>query len=380
MRINPFKIERWFAKYEFQAKYNIAESCANPLTMEEIMSMDVDFKKTLTEMSREILNFKFGYTESNGTPNLRKRIQENFYPYADFEKNILVTMGASEANYLILQNLIEPGDEVIAQLPSYNQHYEVPRALGAKVKFWELKEEKQWSQDLEDLRPLLSKHTKLVIITNPHNPTGSILDKKDLQDLIDLAEEFDFYILSDEVFKGLNLFGKDTSHRAFNLNSQRVISVSDMSKAFALSGLRLGWMVGPQWLIESCVSYRDYTSICNVGMAEILADIALKHYKTILDRNDKIARVNYAIIEEFFKKHSEKVDHIPPAAGVLIFPKLKLNLSTHELAENLVKKHSVLIVPGSCFDMEGYFRMGFGYGTENLKEGLSLFSKFLDNL
>ncbi|MEW6242896.1 MAG: aminotransferase class I/II-fold pyridoxal phosphate-dependent enzyme [Bacillota bacterium] len=377
MRFAPFKIEQWFGKWEFVANYNIAESCASPVSLKELLTWDPDLRSSLENLDQRVLGYRLGYTESNGSEDLRREIS-SLYRQADPDLNVLVTAGASEANFLLFATLIQPGDEVITEFPTYNQHYELPQAFGATFRPWRLREENNWLPDIDELRRLVSDRTRLIVITHPHNPTGSIITPDMLKEICEVADSVGAWVLSDEVFKGLNLSGEDETPRIFDVYP-RGISVSDMSKAFGMSGLRIGWICGDPEVVKDCWHLRDYTTICNAGISERIALSGLRHREAVLERNLAISRTNYALLSQFVSDNP-RISMVPPKGGVLAFPRLDTSVPSMEWGERLVREKGVLIVPGACFEMEGYFRIGFGYDTEKLKTGLQLLSEFLKTL
>lgn len=369
MRIAPFAIERWFGKYEFNCKYNVAESGVHPLTLGELLRYAGHSAETLMDIS-------LGYVDSLGTYPVREAIS-TLYPNTSPD-NVLVTTGAIEANFLVFTTIVRQGDTVIAEYPAYQQLYEVARAVGANVKLWELREEEDYHPNLERLRGLVDRKTRLIVMNHPHNPTGSVLSRDELAEIIRFAAERGIRVHSDEVFRGLEVDGPvSPSAREF---SDDAIVVGSLSKAFGLPGVRIGWVVGPRDVIEAAWVQRDYTSICPSAVGEHLAIMAVEAWPEIRRRNQALIRRNLELLNGWVSHHSDVVSMVPPRGGVLAFPRIKLGVSSEEFCTRLVEDYGVLLVPGECFSMPGHFRIGFGGDTQVLKTGLDLMSRHISSL
>lgn len=262
MKIEPFKMERWQSTWENVAQYNLSESGVHPFLLRELIS---------SEELEEILETRLGYIQTNGPSELRKKICL-LYPGTNVE-NILVTSGSAEANFLLIWSHIEPGDEVVFMLPNYMQMWGLLRGFGAHVKPFYLQEDFNWNPDLDKLKRIVSKKTKLIIVNNPNNPTGAVLNSKAREVIVDLAEWADAWILSDEVYQGAELSGSITA--SFWGSAKKVVVTNSLSKAYGLPGLRMGWMVGPQDFIQKTWVYHDYTTISLSAVSNRLAQIVL---------------------------------------------------------------------------------------------------------
>lgn len=250
MKIDVFKLERFQSTWENIVEYNLAESGVHPLSLEEFVDRD--------ELQK-IHKLGLGYSQTNGTPELRDRIAE-FYPGIHPEQ-ILTTTGSTEANYLLIWSLIDPGDEVVFEMPNYMQIWGLLRGFGARVKTFHLREERGWAPDLEELDRAVTKKTKLIILTNPSNPTGAVLGESEMKKIINLAAKSGAWILADEVYQGAERVGQRTP--SFWGRYEKTICVNGLSKAFGLAGLRIGWITGPHALypIDLGLSrlYDDFT-------------------------------------------------------------------------------------------------------------------------
>jgi len=363
-----FKLEEFWKKYEFSSPYLLCPSDAETWSLNEIIEMaDPETKKLWEHLS-------LGYTESPGLPLLRKEIA-NLYS-ALSEEHVLTTAGAEEGIYCAMHTLLSPGDHVIVISPCYQSLEGIPRALEAEVTLVNLQSDQKWKLSIEQLRSAWRATTKLLIINCPHNPTGMLVGKEVMDEMIALARKSGAYIFSDEVYRYLEI---DESKRLPALADayEKGISLNVMTKAFGLAGLRIGWLASQDTtFLQKANSYKMYTSICNSAPSEILALIALRARHKILHRNREIILRNLEILDGFIERHSSRIAWDRPESGTVAFLELLLPISVDVFTEQLVKETGVLIMPASVFDDSGnFFRIGFG--RKNMPEVLKKFEHFL---
>ena len=369
MKIEQFKMERMQSTWENEVEFNLSESGVHPLSLQELVSQD--------EL-QEIMRIPLGYSQTNGTLELRQSIA-GLYPGTSVEQ-ILVTAGSSEANYLLIWSFIEPGDEVIFMLPNYMQMWGLVRGFGAKCKpFW-LREGLGWAPDLDELAKLVTKKTKLIIVTNPNNPTGAVLGQEAMSGIVSLAEKAGAWIISDEVYQGAEREGKTTP--SFWGRYEKVIIVNGLSKAYGLPGIRVGWIIGPEDLVKRTWPYHDYTTISPSILSDRLARVALSpsHREKILQRTRGILKRNYPRLRAWLEKHGDVFSFIPPQAGAIAFARYNLKLNSTELVTRLIHEKSVLIVPGDHFEVDNHLRFGFGSEPDYLEKGLMRVEELLGEL
>ncbi len=361
MKIELFKMERMQSTYENLVEYNLSESGVHPMSLGELLDGD-------TRWIDRLMQQELGYVQSNGTPELRDRIAQ-LYPGATRD-NIIVTNGTAEANLLSALRITEPEDEIVMMLPNYMQLWGLTRSLRGNVRSFNLREEKQWHPDFDELRSVVSKRTKLIAVCNPNNPTGSILTEQEMDELVKIADSCGAWLLADEVYRGAERDESET--KTFYGKSDRVIVTCGLSKAYGLPGLRMGWIVAPSQFVAECWSYHDYTTIGTSMLSDILARVALEPEKRqlILQRTQSIIRKNFPVVEEWIKNHGSMFSMISPHAGAIAYFRYKLNVNSTELVEKLRTEKSVLIVPGDHFGMDHYLRIGFGSPPEYVKAGL----------
>ena len=354
--------------YEHNAQLNLAETCVDPFTLHEFLTLvrEEDFFEKIAKKK-----LTYGFIE--GSPDLRERIAE-LYDNAN-PQNVLVTRGAIDANFLVFYSLVETGDTVISVFPSYQQLYSTPKSFGANVKLLKLHEENQWLPDPEELGRLIDEKTSLIVINNPHNPTGSLIKKRLLKKICTIAEDTDAFLLCDESYRGLYVRPEDSTPSTADL-SEKAIVTGSLSKSFSLAGLRLGWIRADKEVVDECILHRDYTTIsCNI-ITDALASLAFKHSRRILKRNLNIIRTNHRILAQWLDDEP-LIKWIPPIAGSTAFLHYNLPTPSLDLCVRLIREHGVFLVPGSCFEMENYLRIGYGCNTEIIEEGLSRIRSFL---
>ncbi len=369
MRISPFKMERLQSVWENVVEYNLSESGVHPVPLGELVpESDIE----------GLLKTGLGYSQSNGTPELREEVQK-LYPGAG-PGHILVTSGSAEANFLLIWSRVEPDDEVVFMMPNYMQVWGLLDGFRAKIKPLFLREKLGWAPDLDEIEDLVTPRTKMIVVTNPNNPTGAILSPEEMKAIVRLAEKSGAWILADEVYRGAELDGRTTP--SFWGMTERVIITSGLSKAYGLPGLRIGWIAAPENIILKTWPYHDYTTISPSLLSDRLARIALSQgtREKILARTRSILLHNYPIIESWFKKNSGVFHCVRPRAGAICYARYDLAINSTELAERLIREKSVLIVPGDHFEMDRHLRIGFGSDEAYLRAGLNRIDELLSTL
>lgn len=372
MIIKPFKVEEWMNAYEMEAVYNIAETCVDSLTLEELISLSDEPESFL----RSLLNRKLTYGHIEGSPEFRSQIASLYKTVKP--ENILVTNGAIGANFLLLFTLVKPGDEVISVHPTYQQIYEVPQSFGATVKLLNLRPENQFLPDLDELRSLVSEKTKLICINNPNNPSGALMGKEILEEIVEIARSCGAYLFCDEVYRNLHQDPEVSVPSVADLY-EKGISTSSMSKVFSLAGLRLGWIAAPAEVIKECFQHRDYTTISCGMLDDILATHALKNYDKVMERSLRIVRTNAKILDDWVQSEP-KISYVKPQAGTTAMLKYDYPIASEEFCISLFRANGAFLTPGSCFDLEGYVRIGYACEKQVLQDGLAKVSEFLRTL
>jgi aspartate/methionine/tyrosine aminotransferase len=367
MKINPFALERYFAKYEFNVRYLLCSSDCESVAVRDLLALEPEAEQRLSDLW-------LGYTESSGTPSLRSAISRIYETVAP--EGILVHSGAEEAIFNFMQANLQAGDHVIVHWPCYQSLYEVAAGIGCEVTIWEAREENLWRLDLDELKTLLRPDTRLVILNTPNNPTGTLMPGDDFAELNRLSQERGFWLFSDEVYRESEYDPAMRLPAACDINPLAV-SLGVVSKTYGLPGLRIGWVAtqNPQFL-ESMAAFKDYTTICNSAPSELLAEIALQHREELADRNLRILRHNLGLLDEFFTRRGDRFIWVRPGAGSIAFPRY-LRGGIDEFCHDLVTQKGVLLLPGTLFGDNGnHFRIGLG--RRNFPEALENFEEFLD--
>lgn len=350
MKLPDFKVEQWMNEFENDAVYNMTDTCVKALTLQELLNLEsLDFDQlTLdygvitgdTELKREILSL---YTTGN-------------------IDNITTAQGCLQANELVMHTLLEPFDEVISVVPGYQQFVDVPKSLGCKVHLIEL-DETNWQTDIECFREKITKNTKMIILNNPSNPTGTEYSKMFLEQLIQLCKPYGVYILCDEVYRGL--------HDEVSISDiyEKGISTSSLSKIFSLAGLRLGWVKANLDVIHQINVRRDYSMISTGPLVDRLGLIALRHKEELIERAKKIIQMNKQMIQEWLSENPY-FSLVMPKGGTVAFLRYGFDVKSESFAKLLLIDNGIFFVPGSCFDKEYHLRLGLAQDPEQTRKGL----------
>ena len=369
MHIEPFGVEIWMNEWETRCDWNLAETCVESLTINDLLKLTGKTEESLTE----ILPLKMTYGDIEGSVRLRAAIAALYEKQKS--ENVIVTHGTIGANMLVHKTLVATGDRVVTVVPTYQQHYSIPASIGADVHTLQLREQNNFLPDLDELRQLVVGGTGLIAMTNPNNPTGSLMDRAMLEEIVTIAREADAWILCDEVYRGTDQHGDGMTTSIADLY-EKGVSTAGMSKAFALAGLRLGWIAGPQELIEKVTVHRDYDTISVGVIDDHFATLALEHSESVLARSREITRGNLALLEEWISQEPH-ISWVKPNSGTIALLKYDLPMSSRDFCINLLKETGVMFTPGSVLNMEGYVRIGYANNPDILKEGLRLVSGFI---
>ncbi len=367
MSIREFLLERYFARWEFNAPYLLSASDCETMSVAELLELA---GLPLAELGR----LRLGYTESQGDPALRQAVA-GFYPGLTAEQ-VLVTNAPEEAIFLAMQTLLQPGDRVVVQTPCYQSLFELARHRGCTVVPWPMVETPTgWRLDLDHLADLLAVKTRLLVVNVPHNPTGYLPGRDEFEAIMDLAAARGVWLFCDEMYRGLEYDPADRLPSASE-GYERAVSLWGMSKTFGLAGLRLGWLVTQdQTLLESLLRWKDYTTICSSAPSELLAKIALGQAEALMARNVGIIQANLAEVQRFTAAATSPFAWREPLAGPIAFARLKGGEAA-AFCEKAVAGAGVLLVPAGLFDF-GDNHVRFGLGRRNFAEGLGVLEAWL---
>ena len=370
MKIAPFKVEDWMNEYEKYSKYDLGNTTVQTLSVDELFELTGENKQ---QFFNNLFKQKLGYGHIKGLPAFKEGVK-NLYNTVEPD-NIIPTIGAAGANHLVFYSLVEPADRVISVIPTYQQLYSIPESFGADVQYLRLTPENRFLPDLKELKTLVNKKTKLICINNPNNPTGALISGKMLEEIIEIAKSVNAYILSDEVYRGLNI-AEEYPPSVADLY-EKGVSVCSMSKIFSLAGLRLGWIAcKDREFIEKCISHREYNMISCSLLDENIAALALKHYDKIIERNKTAIKQCAALLDNWVKQQKH-ISYVKPHAGTTALLYYDFDMTSKELCDRLAKEKGVFLTPGFCFETEHCFRVGYCKNPEMLKQGLEKISDFI---
>ena len=365
VQFDTFLMERNQTLFENGVEINLTESGVHPCTIEEIMPPDA---------AQALLRLPLGYGWTDGRPDLRSAIA-SWYPGAS-ASNVLVTNGSSEATMIALMAMVDAGNKVLFAVPNFMQVDGLGRALGMNVQRLPLLADRGWQIDPDALAQAVEGGVKLIAATNPGNPTGAVLSPRSRELLLEAARKAGAWLMVDEIYRGGEIDGAETE--TFYGSYDRVIVTSSLSKSFACPGLRLGWIVGPEVVVEEAAKRQDYTTIGSGLLSQIVgaAVMAPENRERILARGRALLRENADIVQSWIEKRN-RWSWQRPAAGGMAFLRYDFDMSSEELSNAFREEESVFVVAGSWFGIEKHIRVGIGVKTEHLVEGLARLDSFL---
>ena len=369
MKIRPFAVEEWMNEHETTARFNIAETCVDSISVDELFALCGEDKEAFLSA---FCARRLTYGDIEGAPAFREgicRLYKTLRP-----EEIVTTHGAAGANHHVFYSLVEPGDRVISVMPTYQQLYSIPASFGAEVVPLPLKPEEGCLPDLEELRRLAVPGTKLICVNNPNNPTGALMDTEHLRSIADIARSVGAWVLCDEVYR--HLTAEDVWSESIVDLYEKGISVSSMSKVFSLAGLRLGWIAThDEELRRSLVSHRDYNHISCGMFDEALAGIALAHSEKILARSRSIVRENRTLLDAWVESEPH-VRYVAPRGGTTALVYYGFDFPSYDFCRRMLSETGAFVTPGDCFEISRSFRVGYACDTETLRDGLAAMSAF----
>jgi aspartate/methionine/tyrosine aminotransferase len=369
MNIAPFALERYFAQHEFSARFLLSCSDCEALSLSELVAMADE------ETSRLWREMKLGYTESQGHPLLREAIAEL---YEGIHAENALVLAPEEGIFLLMHALLEPGDHVVCTRPAYQSLHEVARSIGCDLSAWEPDEVRGWRFDVGKLKATLRENTRLVVVNFPHNPTGYVPSREEYQQIIDVVRDSGARLLSDEMYRFLEL-GEGLTLPAGCELYDRAVSLGGLSKSFGLPGLRMGWFATQDTeLLTRIGMLKDYTTICHSAPSEILSIMALRNRSRIVNRQLERVRRNLTVLDGFFREYSDRFRWNRPGGGSVCFPRMLCVRDTLTFCEELVRDTGIMLFPSAMFQFgDNHVRIGFG--RDNLPEAIDQFARYLDH-
>ena len=370
-----FKLETYFSRWEFNAKYNLCASDTESQSFKSLFELANDSDKNLLE------EITFGYTKTYGSDELRETIASTYK--TSTINDILTFAGAEEGIFVAMKSILSAKDHAIVITPNYQSAQTIPESI-CDVTPVNLDAENNWDLDLTKIKNSVQSNTKLISINFPHNPTGKVISKNELYDIINIAKKNDLYLFSDEIYR---LMERDKIKRLEQISDlyEKGLSLNGMSKAYGMPGIRMGWISSKDHsLLDKMEKLKHYLSICNSSPNEVLTIIALKYRSQIIERTRSIIKNNLNILNGFFRDYDNIFDWREPDGGCIGFPKYKGLEGSDVFCKKLVESRSVLLLPSSVYNSqlmpapENHFRIG--YGRSNMPEALSELKKFIDRI
>jgi aspartate/methionine/tyrosine aminotransferase len=358
----PFMLEREMSIWEHQVKYNLSESGVHPMTVEELLGDD-------SQLIEDFLSTSLNYPQTNGSIELRDRIAA-LYPGATRD-NVVVTTGAAQANFTSILALMDRGDEIVVMLPNYMQIYGLAKNFGLEVKTFSLKEELGWGVDIDELNKVVGNKTAIIAVCNPNNPTGHVMEVEEREAVIRAAERVDAWILADEVYAGAE-HHTDEVTPSFWGGYEKVLAIGSLSKAYALPGLRVGWVVAPNVTADEIWARQDYVTISATMLGNKLAAHALSPEvrDKIIARTRAHLRSGYGNFERWCLQHDDLISLTPPDAAAIAFIRYHRDANSSEIVRRLIDEQDTYVVPGDHFGLDHHLRISYGLSEEYVNEGL----------
>lgn len=369
----PFELENWQSDYEQTVRFNLSDSTIEPLKLRELLTDpgDVD----------AMLDTALYYPEVNGERGLREVVAE-LHPDADLgPDDVLVTIGASEANAIIVDALCRPGDRVVVMEPGYRQVWGLARNAGCDVRSFPLLAEAGWRPDLDALERLAAPGTRLIYICNPNNPTGRILSDEEMDRIVGIASRCGAWLLADEVYRGSERPPHELTP-SFVGRGDRIVGVNSLSKSYGLSGLRIGWAIGPRRLISQLWRRHEYAAIATGRLDNFLAQVALTEPTRgrILERNRRAVARGWDVLQPWLREHRDSLSLSAPDSTPLAFLAYRGGLGSVAVADMIRREAGVLVCPGAHFGCEGHLRLNFGFGADYVARALKAMSPVVRSL
>ena len=368
MLVPEFLLERFQSLFENTVQVNLSDSGVHPYELRDLLTQ---------QEIEEMCAIELGYGWTNGSERLRDTIASLYMQCS--RENVVATNGSAEANFLVVMALLERGDELLVVVPNYMQIAGWAQAAGVDVRIVRLRQENSWLPDLREIERAISNRTRMISICNPNNPTGALLSTEQMRELVEVARRHGIYLHADEIYKGSELFCEEGP--SFADLYEKAIVTNGLSKAMAMPGLRLGWLIGPREDIARAWHCKDYTSITTGALSEFVACRVLQPARRsqVLSRSKHILRGNLAIITRWIESHGELLSFIPPRAGGMAFVRYAMGVNSTELVRMLLAEKSVFPIPGDAFGLDGYLRIGIGSPAQHLEEGLGRIAEFLSS-
>jgi aspartate/methionine/tyrosine aminotransferase len=366
----PFELEYYQSRYEHDVDINLADSSVKCLVGSDWLT---------DEEQRRVLGTPLFYPMVNGTIALRGSIAALYRDAAP--ENILVTVGAAQANSMVAATLLRPGDEVVVVSPGYRQIWGLALNIGSTVKELRLRPERDWRPDLDELDSLVGAATRLVSVVNPNNPTGIAFTEAEMSRVVAACARVGAWLHADEVYHGTERAGPPETPSFWGCYD-RVVCTNSLSKAYGLAGLRIGWAIADRDTIEELWRRHEYAVIAAAAPSMTMAEIALEPAKRsrLLERQRDLSRAGWAVLQDWLAKQNGRFSVRPSVATCIGFVHYDLPVSSLELAEHIRTTERVLVAPGGFMGADAHLRITLGYEPEKVRRGLDRVARAAERL
>jgi aspartate/methionine/tyrosine aminotransferase len=368
MKLKPFLLDMWLDRYEHGIEFNLAASEGPRWTLNEILNLASE------EERQRFLNHKLGYSRPAGAAGLRAAIAEMQDVDVD---TVQVVTGASEALLILMWMAAEAGANVVLPQPGYPPFSALPESLGIEIRYYAVRKENDFRIDLEGIKQLVDRNTKLILINSPHNPTGATISDAELDRLHEFTATREIQLVSDEVYHPIYHVQHQGQATRSASRLPHATVIHDFSKAFPLAGVRTGWMIEhDSKRRERYWNARTYFSISNNTAGELLAEIAMRRRDIVLGKTQETASRNLRQLVAFMSEHRETLGWIPPRGGMTAFPWLVSGENSRTFCQAAAEQ-GILLAPGDCWDAPAHFRLGFAAMTDKFPEALDRLGEFV---
>ncbi|MEU3369234.1 capreomycidine synthase [Streptomyces sp. NPDC006660] len=365
MPIAPALLEDWLRERYFTTTYDISSSGVENYTVDQVLALAGTSAASLG-------GIMFRDSHSLGAEPLRAALAER---HGTDPGSVIATQGSSEAIYLVMHALLEPGDEIVVQAPAYHALVEVAASIGCRIVEWAMRTEHGVVTNEDELLALIGPGTAMVVVNFPHNPTGATVTEAQQGAIINTCARHGTWLAWDNAFRDL-VYDRAPLPDPTPLYA-RAVSFGTLSKAYGLPGLRVGWALAAPDVLAGCVRRRDYTSLALSPLVEAVATHAVRHADELLRPRLAQATANRAVLGDWLARHRDRVAADLPAGGVTVFPELTTVDDVTVFADRLDREHGVLVVPGACFGAPRHIRLGFGGARDELVAGLDRLAALL---
>ncbi len=325
------------------------------------------------------------YTSNAGLKELREEIsrylKRKYSLDYDADNEIMVTVGGSEAIDVALRCMVDPGDEVLIPTPCYVSYLPCAVMADAVPKMIELKAENQFKLTRQELIDSITDKTKILMLAFPNNPTGAIMTREELEELVPVIIEHDLYVISDEIYSELTYDNKHCSIASLPGMKERTVTINGFSKAFAMTGWRLGYACAPKEIMKQMIKLHQFAIMCAPTNSQFAAIEALRNCDDDVDRMVEAYNQRRRFLLNSFKEMG--IDCFEPFGAFYVFPSIaKFGMTSEEFANRLLREQKLAVVPGTAFGEcgEGFVRISYAYSIENLKQGMDRIRKFIESL